>query len=136
MKLVQAGFQRRKLIRCGFEQQERFVRSLNLALPAVDGMNGGQQRGTGGEALIDQRAAEPRSFIGIGNGGHHNTSGRRGFEHKASPGGKVMLRDYAGIRATNQLRFLCDTLELFDREGAGPGGSGSGCSTRHCQNWN
>jgi len=52
VQLEEASFERGEPAGLGFEKEQGLSGRLNLALPAVDGMNGGQQRGTGGEAFI------------------------------------------------------------------------------------
>jgi len=85
VQLLEPGFEGRQLI-CGcFEQQKRLRRRLNLAMPAVNGMYGWKERGTGGQALLHERAAQPCGFLGAHDSGHYDASGRRTFEHKAPP---------------------------------------------------
>ena len=56
VQLVEAGFDGCELVRAGLEQQQGFCGGLELALPMVDGLDGGDQRGAGDEALFNQGA--------------------------------------------------------------------------------
>jgi len=85
VQLLEPGFESGKLIDGRFEQQKSLCRRFNLVMPAVNGMNGWKERGTGGQTLLYERAAQPGAFLGADNGGHNDASGRRTFEHKAPP---------------------------------------------------
>jgi len=73
VELVEAGFEGGKLIGAGFEQEEGFRGRFDLALPAVDGLDGGHESGAGCESLLDQNAAQTGGFIGVGRGGEDET---------------------------------------------------------------
>jgi len=49
-----AGFESGDLGGAGLEQQQGLGRRFNLPLPPVDGVDGGDECGAGGEALLDQ----------------------------------------------------------------------------------
>lgn len=69
VQFMQTGLEGGELFGAGLEQQQRFRRGLDLALPAVDGLDGGNERGAGDEALLDQRAAQACGLVGVGRGG-------------------------------------------------------------------
>lgn len=85
VQLLESGFEGGKLIDGRFEQQKCLCRRFNLAMPAVNGMNGWKECRTGGQAFLYERAAQPGAFLGANNRSHNNAGRRRGFEHKAPP---------------------------------------------------
>ena len=84
VQFVYAGFESWQAIGGGFKQEQGFLRCLDLSLPAVDGFDGGDERGAGDKPLLDECAAQARGFFGAGNGGHRDAGRRCGFEHEAS----------------------------------------------------
>lgn len=57
-------------------------RRTRLLPPAIDGLDGGHERGAGGEPLLDQGAAQRLSFSGAGGGGHHDAGCGVGGRHQ------------------------------------------------------
>ena len=68
VQLVESSFEGFNLIGAGFEQEQGFGCGFDLALPAVDGLDGGDDCGAGGEAFFDQRAGQSGCFFGSSGG--------------------------------------------------------------------
>jgi hypothetical protein len=69
VQLVETGLKGFDLIGAGFEQEQGFGCGFDLALPVVDGLDARDERGTGGEALFDERSGQAGCFFGSGGGG-------------------------------------------------------------------
>lgn len=79
VQLKQARFEGGELIGAGLEQEEGLRGGLDLALPAVDGLDGWNQGGAGGQPLFDQRAAQACCLLRIGRGGEDDAGWGAGF---------------------------------------------------------
>ena len=106
VQLKQAGLEGGELIGAGFEQEKSFSGGFDLALPAVDGLRGGNQRGAGGQPLLNQSAAQARGLVGTGRGGEDDAGWGTGFGHRTLPqsvyeggaNGWLILRLAVGFR--------------------------------------
>ena len=79
MQLKQARFEGSELIGAGLEQEERLRGGLDLALPAVDGLRGGDQSGAGNQPLLHQSAAQACGLLRTGRGGKDDAGWGAGF---------------------------------------------------------
>lgn len=78
---MQPGFERGQLIWAGLDEEHGFGGRLNLALPEIEGLDGGNLRDAGGEALLDQRKGKPAGLFRVGHGGENDAGWWVGFCH-------------------------------------------------------
>ena len=89
VQLVEAGFESSQLVRAGLEQKQGLGRRLQLALPAIDGLDAGNQSGASRQPFLNQCAAQAVCLLGIGRGGQDNAGWWAGWwsgcGHECSP---------------------------------------------------
>jgi len=83
-------FEGGELLGGGFEQKQSFCRGLDLPLPVVDRLDGGDESGAGSESLFDEGAGQAGRLAGAGTGGEDEADWRGGVGH------------WVGFRATRK----------------------------------
>jgi len=67
---------------CGFDEEQKFGRSFDLALPAVDGREAGNDADAGGELLVDEGSGDALGFFARAGGGQDQAGFGGGYNHR------------------------------------------------------